>query len=701
MTRADSRRPAPAPDAHGRAVRIGLAAVGSIGLLILYHPMLLSGFSAMQGTEDSRLANYLLEHGYRWARRDPPHRRFWDTPMFHPARNTAGYSDAMLAIGPVYWAWRAAGFRPDTALQLWMLSASVLNYLAAYWLLRSGFRRGAAGSIAGAFLFAFSAPRANEIEHPQLTAQVFTIVAIMALIRIFRDRSGAGDGWRAFALWPAAGLAAVAQFYTSFYLGWFLVLSTAVAGTWGLILPRYRSRLVEVIREQWPAIGLGAVVAIAAIRPLMEHYLLAMTEVGPRDYWAAVAGSIPDWRALVYMGPWSWSWGWLPRLITFHRMGLEQAMRAGVGPLTTAACLVGLLAYRREPGVRLVALTMLGLWMAIARIDRPVVEGAAIGFWTACLLELHLDRGGSSPVSRWILGGIAALLALTIAPSAELAAIPIVLAGLLLVAPRMGTGRVAAGAGLLILVAAIGFPFLTTHANRPVALGAGTALAVVLWIAGRRPGPAGGTGPILIGGTIACAALWAFPSDVNLWPYVSRAIPGGQALRAVARGLVLGLVPASVGLAGLVDLAVGRRMPRGLLAALGLVVLLEQGVTIPGDRKEHRRADVAALARKIEPACRSFYYSPRGPESRIAHDHLDAMWAGIEAGVPTVNGYSGSAPPGWSPLERAILDRPEDRDRIRRALSEWAGHNGMAPDEICWIRGDDGPPRSGRGPDPH
>ena len=97
------------------------------------------------------------------------------------------------------------------------------------------------------------------------------------------------------------------------------------------------------------------------------------------------------------------------------------------------------------------------------------------------------------------------------------------------------------------------------------------------------------------------------------------------------------------------------------MLALGLVVLLDQGVTTPTFNKDERRADVAAVARRVNRRRRAFYYSPRGAGIEPNPYHLDAMWAGIETGVPTVNGYSGAGPPGWSSLYFASVDGPSDR----------------------------------------
>src|SRR5207244_1566392 len=114
-----------------------------------------------------------------WIHGTPPHRSFWDIPIFYPTRNVAAFSDTLLTVAPLYWVWRVVGFLPDTAFQLWMLTTSVLNYLAGYWLMRNGFCLGVPGSIGGAFLFAFAAPRTNEVEHQQLSFQLYTVITLM------------------------------------------------------------------------------------------------------------------------------------------------------------------------------------------------------------------------------------------------------------------------------------------------------------------------------------------------------------------------------------------------------------------------------------------------------------------------------------------------------------------------------------------
>ena len=64
--------------------------VGVLGIIIAHHPMIASGFRRIQtDLSDSRFNHYLLEHGYRWVRREPLHLDFWSPPFFYPAKNAA------------------------------------------------------------------------------------------------------------------------------------------------------------------------------------------------------------------------------------------------------------------------------------------------------------------------------------------------------------------------------------------------------------------------------------------------------------------------------------------------------------------------------------------------------------------------------------------------------------------------------------
>src|SRR5215472_9256094 len=157
----------------GNPGSIGRAAwalgIGVLGLAMVHHPMILSGFARIQtDLGDTRLIHYLLEHGYRWSRREPAHRDLWSPPFFYPTANAAAYSDLLLGVGPVYWLWRVLGAPPDLAFGSWMVSMSALNYAAGLLLFGRGLGFGMPAAAAGASLVAFGAPRVNQLGHQQL-----------------------------------------------------------------------------------------------------------------------------------------------------------------------------------------------------------------------------------------------------------------------------------------------------------------------------------------------------------------------------------------------------------------------------------------------------------------------------------------------------------------------------------------------------
>lgn len=126
------------------------------------------------------------------------------------------------------------------------------------------------------------------------------------------------------------------------------------------------------------------------------------------------------------------------------------------------------------------------------------------------------------------------------------------------------------------------------------------------------------------------------------WPMAWHWLPGASSIRTPSRVGELLLFPLSVGLAFFAQLA-----PWRWLAPALVVVFLEQGVTTGSyDAAENRRT-IESLARRVPADCEAFAYLVPVPRKQSEYYHLDAMWAALETGVPTVNGYSSHAPPGW------------------------------------------------------
>jgi hypothetical protein len=156
-----------------------LAGVGALGVVMVHHPMIFSGFRRIQTAwMDTRLIHYLLEYGYRSLWSEPGRWEFWNPPFFYPATNVMAYSDTLLCVGPVYWFWRTLGASPDLSFGLWMLSISALNYAAGILLFRRGLRFGVLAAAAGASLVAFGAPRVNQMDRQQLLPCFYVLLTV-------------------------------------------------------------------------------------------------------------------------------------------------------------------------------------------------------------------------------------------------------------------------------------------------------------------------------------------------------------------------------------------------------------------------------------------------------------------------------------------------------------------------------------------
>jgi hypothetical protein len=547
-----------------RTTLLPAAAGWIIGMLVAFHPVILSGFAAMQGDwADSRFNNYVLEHGYRWLVHSPGHERFWSPPMFFPVPNTAAYSDVLLGVAPFYWPWRALGIPPDTSFQLWMLTVATVNYLAAFALFSRGFRCRPLAAAVGATLYSFASVRIEQLIHPQLVSQFYLAIAILALLRLFDSDPGVAshdttplsdDRW----IYVLAG-ACVGQLYSSYYNAWFLSFALLLAALGAVLFADGRRRLSLVVRTHARAICVSVAGAAIAVAPLAIHYSRAAHQVGMRNFWT-VEAMLPRIQSWAYLGPGSWLYGAFAAHPIFHFIPMEHEQRLGAGVATTL-------------------FAVLGLWSAR---HRRVVQ-----FVTAVPLAMAL-----------------------------------------------------------------------------------------------------------------IATQW--PGGFTAWRAVYAIVPGAAALRAVSRIGMAIVLPIALGVALLIDQLTGgephaQRLPRAeerwaavtksLLAAIILVaVFLEQGQQLPSYGKLAARARTTRVANAVGPQCAAFLSTIIGGKEDPWRYHVDAMWASMQLGTPTINGYSGNQPPGWKFYDIRI--HPGDGTLIptMAEVEEWAARWRLNPNTICMLR---------------
>jgi len=340
-------------DATARTMRdrlralVAPAAIWAVGVMLAFHGIILSRFALVEGDLlDSRFSLYLLEHSWLWLLRVPGQQQFWNAPFYYPARNVIAYSDTLLTVAPVYWLLRAMGLGPTTSLQWWLIVMATLNFGGAYVLIRRATRVRPAAAALGAFLFAFANARTSQLAHPQLEPQVYTLIALYALVRVFEQHPC--DDHAPTAKWLAVfAMALAAQFWAAFYYGFFLVLSLGIAALCALAVPRLRRPLVGVVRRN--AAGVGGCVALGAVlvASLASHYLAVARSIGVRPY-GALAPFMPTPASWLYMGRDNWMYDTLWRGAHFT-LAMPQEQQLGLGLVTTLLVIWGLWRARRSP----------------------------------------------------------------------------------------------------------------------------------------------------------------------------------------------------------------------------------------------------------------------------------------------------------------------------------------------------------------
>jgi hypothetical protein len=207
-----------------------------------------------------------------------------------------------------------------------------------------------------------------------------------------------------------------------------------------------------------------------------------------------------------------------------------------------------------------------------------------------------------------------------------------------------------------------------------------SALALAgFWLGRRRPWL------VALGcGGLALFLLTTRFGDFTLWRWVFEWVPGAGAIRAVTRAALVVLIP--VALAVGVGLERVRAASPVLAGSLGLFCLAEQAMTLPSFDKAANRAAIEQIASRVDPReCDAFLYVAIGSAFLPWKYSIDAMWASLRSGVPTINGYTGFHPDGWN-LGNSVLSSPGDEARIEAELARWVERSRLVPERICQVR---------------
>lgn len=158
--------------------------------------------------------------------------------------------------------------------------------------------------------------------------------------------------------------------------------------------------------------------------------------------------------------------------------------------------------------------------------------------------------------------------------------------------------------------------------------------------------------------TIFCLTL-RLPFGISLWRIAYEVIPGASVIRAVTRIWTITyfylLIAVIMSFDSLLNAVIVNKRTRLVLVTLLCTIgVLEQIVfNLPSYEKAPYLKQVSELEKLINKDCDVAYLS-LNPETASYVSQLTAMWAGIKANIPVVNGYSGSEPPHYGDMTKSL-----------------------------------------------
>jgi len=163
-------------------------------------------------------------------------------------------------------------------------------------------------------------------------------------------------------------------------------------------------------------------------------------------------------------------------------------------------------------------------------------------------------------------------------------------------------------------------------------------------------------------------------NDVSPWYYVYQFFPGARGFRTVARYVTVLTLPMAIAFTfvmhlGLQKIATQKRILVRVSLICAVFVLASCGLVEQFGRaaafsKSAEMARLDKLAARLPDNCSSFYVVAAPVRRPVKYEYqIDAMLVSIMRGVPTLNGYSGHVPPGWSLRE---VEAPDYEENVKQ-----------------------------------
>ncbi|MCX6118935.1 MAG: hypothetical protein NT027_15470, partial [Proteobacteria bacterium] len=325
----------PSADSHNKTLITDLSnpesilSFNSLGVLLIFFFSMIqfhwtqfqSGLDLTPGDlGDPRFVNIILEHGYQWLIGES-NTSFWSPEWnFYPQQHTLTQSEVMIGSMISYAPFRLIGINPFASFQYFIITCSILNFVAAFLLARS-LKISSIGSALAASIFAYGLCRSGFTPHPQLLAHWWTPLGIYLGIKslhLSTKNESSDIKLKKFYFFSKsntfaafAGICFSLQFWSAFYLGFFCAIAAIAIGSF-LLLFQFNSTINHI--KKYYIQGLVFLFAAGmTLSPLAFAYFETARNFGTRpDY--VVIQSMPKIVAWLTPTTSSLFYSWLYKL---------------------------------------------------------------------------------------------------------------------------------------------------------------------------------------------------------------------------------------------------------------------------------------------------------------------------------------------------------------------------------------------------
>ncbi|MCX6131070.1 MAG: hypothetical protein NTX25_18680, partial [Proteobacteria bacterium] len=172
---------------------------------------------------------------------------------------------------------------------------------------------------------------------------------------------------------------------------------------------------------------------------------------------------------------------------------------------------------------------------------------------------------------------------------------------------------------------------------------------------------------------------FCFYKSVSFWQIIYGIVPGAGNIRGVSRYFLVMLIPYGF----LIGYFVSNISMRLLAWCLLFGVMLENynlNIGAYSNQAHLQRVQTVKIALAkvlVEKSCDAFYWDAEGEFYSV---QLDAMWASLETGIPSLNGYSGGTPKNWS-----FTGFYQDQGRLQEMTETWLHEQEKPRVRVCLL----------------